>query len=43
MIVGEGLDGLRRQLESDLVLRHHVDMHDVSLDVNQLVVEESLY
>ena len=42
VVLGKRLDGLGGELECNLMLRHHVDVHDVGLDVDDLVVEDGL-
>ena len=39
MVLDQSVNGLGCKLECNLVLRHHVNVHDVGLDVNELVVE----
>lgn len=42
VVVDESVDGVLSQLESDLVLRDHVDVDNVGLDGQQVVVEHGL-
>ena len=41
MVLYQRLDRFRCKLEGDFILRDHVDMNNVSLDVYDLVVEKS--
>lgn len=43
VVVDQSLDRFRCQLEGDLVLRDHVDVDDIGLDVDQLKVEDAFY
>ena len=40
MVLNKRLDCLRRQLETDFVVRDHIDMYHISLDVDELIVEQ---
>jgi hypothetical protein len=42
VVVDQSVDGLLGQLEDDLVLRDHVDVDDVGVNVDELVVEHGL-
>lgn len=42
VVLNQGLDGVRRQLVSNLVSQYHVDVHNVGLEVDELVVEDGL-
>lgn len=41
VVFDEGLNGIRSQLEGNLVPQHHVDVHNVRFNVEELVVEET--
>jgi hypothetical protein len=43
VIFDQGFDRVGSQLERDLVPQYHIHMDDICFDVNELVVEESLY
>lgn len=43
MILDQRIDGVCRQLEGDLILGNHVYMNNISLDVNELEVEQRLH
>ena len=42
VILDKGVNGVCGQLESDLVAQNHVDVDNVSLEVDKLMAEESL-
>lgn len=43
MILDQRVNRVLGELEGDLVLRNHVDVYDVGLDVDDLVVEHGLH
>lgn len=42
MILDKRINGVRGKLEHDLMLRNHVDMYNICLDVKKLIVEHAL-
>lgn len=43
VVLYERLDGVRREFESDLVAQHHIHVNNVSLDMDQLIVEKRFH
>lgn len=43
VVLDEGIDGVGGELKGNLIAQDHVDVDDVSLDVDELVVEEVLH
>ena len=43
VVLDQRLDRVGRQLESNLVPQYHVHVNNLCFDMNELVVEESLY
>jgi len=39
----EGLDGIWGELEGDLISQDHIHVNNVSLDMDELIVEEGLH